>query len=258
MTRHNSRYCAAIALATSLVAVAASANGRHDEQPEEPFDVGQLFFQLNDTDGDLGIHMLVDGEPWKHLTVEDPRGRRMLNVRPRSRLRRQGLTELKFESAEPTFDELTPEEFFARFPEGQYDIEGIDLDGTRRENEVTITHVLPAPPGNLRVSGQAAPEDCDAQPVPVVGNPVVLSWDPVVMSHPDLGRNGPIAVTRYELAVETDHEPVRKLEVSLPPDVTSLMLPPGFVAVGNEFKFQVLVTDAGGNETSSESCFETL
>jgi hypothetical protein len=35
-----------------------------------------------------------------------------------------------------------------------------------------------------------------------------------------------------------------------------LEVPAGFIDQGDEFKFQVLVTDIGGNETSSESCFE--
>ena len=48
----------------------------------------------------------------------------MLNVRVKGRLQKQGLTEFFFESAEPTFDELEPADFFKRFPEGEYEIEG--------------------------------------------------------------------------------------------------------------------------------------
>lgn len=251
----NKVFAPTIFSATLLLAIPTAASLANDDN-EVPFSVGKLFFQLNDTDGDLGIHMKVDGEPWKHLSIEDPRERRMLNIRARGRLRRQGLTELAFESAEPQFDELSPEKFFARFPEGIYDIEGVTLSGEERENEVLITHVLPGPPEGLAVSGLAAPDDCDEGAVPVVGNPVVLSWDPVTTSHPDLGKSGPIDVTRYELAVEIEDSEL-KLEVNLPPDVTSLEVPAGFIAQGEEFKFQVLVTDAGGNETSSESCFET-
>jgi hypothetical protein len=242
------------ALATLALAIVQPTAAAAQDDEETPFDVGKLFFQLNDTDGDLGIHMLLDGDPWARVTVEDPDGRRLLAVRPRGRLRQQGLTELKFESAEPTFDELAAEEFFARFPEGAYEIEGVTLDGEVLDSEVVITHVLPAPPENLMVSGMAAPEDCDEGVVPMVAGPVVLSWDPVTMSHPELGRAGDIEVTRYELAVEVDDTEL-KLEVTLPPDVTALGVPAGFVAQGEEFKFQVLVTDAGGNETSSESCF---
>ena len=79
----------------------------HDDGDEIPFDVAEVFFELNNTDGDLGIHALIDGDPWKRLYIEDPRDRKMLNIYVRGRLRRQGLTELFFESAEPPFDELT-------------------------------------------------------------------------------------------------------------------------------------------------------
>ncbi len=249
-------HLSAVAAATALFAFAATTSWADDEE-ETPFDVGKLFFQLNDTDGDLGIHMKLDGEPWKRVVVEDPRGRKMLNITSRGRLRKQGLTELAFESAEPQFDDLSPAEFFARFPQGIYEIEGRTLEGEERENEIRITHVLPAPPENLAVSSQAAPEDCDEGVVPEVANPVVLSWDEVTHSHPDIGRSGDINVTRYEVAVEVDETPY-KLEVTLPPDATSFAVPADFIALAEEFKFQVLVTDAGGNETSSESCFAVL
>ena len=99
------------------------------DDEEIPFDEAELFFELNDTDGDLGIHALIDGDAWKKLEIEDPRERKMLTVHVQGRLRRQGLTEIFFESAEPTFDELSPEDFFKRFPKGTYEIEGTTLEG---------------------------------------------------------------------------------------------------------------------------------
>ena len=109
----------AIAFAGAAGLLAAPIGVVADEHDEEeiPFDVAQVFFELNNTDGDLGIHALIDGEPWKHVIIEDPRERRILGIGLRGRLRRQGLTELFFESAEPPFDELPPAVFFKRFPE---------------------------------------------------------------------------------------------------------------------------------------------
>ena len=83
-----------------------------DDDDEIPFDEAELFFELNNTDGDLGIHALIDGDAWKRLEIEDPRERKMLDIKVKGRLRRQGLTEIFFESAEPTFDELAPEDSF--------------------------------------------------------------------------------------------------------------------------------------------------
>jgi len=96
-----------------------------DEEEEEiPFDEAFLYIELNDTDGDLGIHGKIDGDAWKVMEIEDPWGRRMMKVRASGRLKRQGLTELFFESAEPCFifdeddcpDPLDTDKFFKRFP----------------------------------------------------------------------------------------------------------------------------------------------
>ena len=71
--------------------------------------------------------------PIRRLEIEDPNERVILVLRAVGRLARQGLTQLFFESAEPTFDELEPEEFFRRFPEGTYEIDAVSLTGEEIE-----------------------------------------------------------------------------------------------------------------------------
>jgi len=247
----------AMALLALILTFAGPASWADDDEDEIPFDVANVFFELNDTDGDLGIHALIDGEPWRELSIEDPNERENLEIRLRSRLRRQGLTELFFESAEPTFDELAPERFFARFPEGEYEVEGTTLEGEELESIAIVTHLLPAPPDNLRVNGFAVPEDCDEGPVPEVGEPLTISWDPVVLSHPDLGRtNEPIEVEQYQLVLEREEPELLNITLDLPPDVTSIDLPEGLVDPGDEIKVEVLVRESSGNQTATESCFE--
>lgn len=224
---------------------------------EIPFADANVFFELNDTDGDLGIHALIDGEPWKRLEIEDPNERRMLLIRVTGRLRRQGLTELFFESAEPTFDELNPEDFFERFPEGTYEVEGLTLDREELESEAEVTHLLPSPPieNNLEVSGVDASDDCDEN-VPVVDKPIVISWDPIDLSHPELGRtNEPIEVEQYQVVVE-DEDSGATLSVELPPDTTSYEVSDDFIGLNSVFKYEVLVREESGNQTATESCFE--
>lgn len=225
------------------------------DDDEIPFSVAKVFFQLNDTDGDLGFHAIIDGEPWKKLAIESPSERTLLHINTRSKLRFQGLTELRFESAEPTFDELDPSEFFSRFPEGVYEVEALTLEGDELESEVEISHVLPAPPENLRVSGVELPEDCDEDPIPTIAGPTVISWDPVTASHPEIGLFGNVDIARYELSVEREEPTALTLTVDLDPGVTTFVVPSELLNSGDEIKFQVLATDAGGNETSSESCF---
>ena len=248
-----------LAIALLLAGAAAPAvwaDSDADSDSEEiPFDVANVFFELNNTDGDLGIHALIDGEPWKRLSIEKPNERENLHIRLRGALRRQGLTELFFESAEPTFDELPPEVFFGRFPEGEYEVEGITIEGEELESTAIVTHLLPAPP-EIEVSGEALPEDCDEGPVPALSEPFIVTWDPGFFSHPELGRtNAPIEVTNYQLVVENEDSGL-KLTFDLPPDVIGVELPPGLLEPGDELKVEVLVREESDNQTATESCFE--
>ena len=258
-SKHLSSVATALAIAFPAVAVAD-----HDEIP---FDVAEVFFELNNTDGDLGIHALVDGEPWKRLRIEDQRERKILNVSIRGRLRRQGLTELFFESAEPPFDELAPEAFFARFPEGTYEIEGRTLDGVELESETDITHAMPAPPVAY-VNGMPMAVQCDDEEpgydAPTVSGPIVISWDEVTTTHPDLGspRNSPaISIHNYEVVVEAEidgpggTEFATVFSVIVPPDVTAMQIPDEFLEQNDEFKYEVLARESSFNQTAVESCF---
>jgi hypothetical protein len=185
----------------------------------------------------------------------------MLGVNVRGRLRRQGLTELFFESAEPTFDELSPEKFFRRFPEGMYEIEGITLEGDELESEVWVSQVMPAAP-EVEVNGIPAAENCDADDLPVVakGKPVVLTWEPVEEHHPDLGEAGKIEVMNYEVVVEIDDTPW-KTSTILSPDADSFLVPQEILDLAEfedgeaEVKFEILVRATNYNQTAMESCF---
>jgi hypothetical protein len=217
-----------------------------------------LFFELNHTDGDLGIQAALDGDPWHRLTIEDASGERMLDIEVKGRLRSQGLSEISYESAEPPFDKLAPADFFRRFSEGDYKIKGTTLDGKRLAGTAKLSHVIPAPPGNILVSGVAVPNDCAKDPIPSVGKPVVISWNPVTTSHPEIGKSGSIAVSAYQLVVEREKPSELKLSVDLPPTVRSFEVPKDFIDLdgGEGFKIEILVAAANGNLTASESCFK--
>lgn len=252
----------------SLVALPqAVVAEEHDTDDEIPFDVAQVFFELNDTDGDLGIHALIDGDPWKRLQIEDPRDRKILSIFVRGRLRRQGLTEIFFESAEPTFEDLPTATFFRRFPEGTYDVEGVTLDGEERESESEITHRMPAPAAPT-VNSIAMAEQCDDEEpgfdAPTVESPVVIAWPPVNSTHPDLGHpqgSPEITIYNYEVVVEAElegpdgEEFVTVFSTKLPPDVRSMTVPDEFLSQTDEFKYEVLAREESWNQTAVESCF---
>ncbi|WDD99829.1 hypothetical protein [Thalassomonas actiniarum] len=254
-----------------------------DDEEDLPLSEAQLFFELNDTDGDLGIHGKADGDAWKRLRIESPNDRVLLDIKVKSRLKKQGLTELFFESAEPTFDELDPDKFFRRFPEGEYEIEAITLDGEELEGEVMLSHVIPAAPDGLMLSYAV---DCDddeeaddegeceeSEEVPPaeferddegnselvcmelegVSEPeVTLSWEPVTMSHKEKGTTAPHGhylgkageVNVHHYEVVIETETEDELEV-----VSSTLLPPDITSF--EFPEEIM-------ELSDEFKFEIL
>jgi hypothetical protein len=238
---------AACGSAFGVAPVATSAS------QEVPFEEAQLFFELNDTDEDLGIHGSIDGGPWVSLRIEGPGDVRLLDIVSRNALRRQGMTQLDFESAEPSFDELSPAAFFRRFPEGWYEIEGVAQDGGELESRTFLSHVLPAPPDNIRLSGVPAAEDCDADPLPSVNAPVVIDWDPVTTSHPEVGKRGTIRIVRYQLFVEREGRVA--FSVDLPPTITRFTVPSGVTNLAREFKFEIIARASNGNNTAVESCY---
>ena len=262
----NCRKIAATGGIICAVSMAPLAMAEHDDDMEVPFDVAQIFFELNDTDGDLGIHALIDGGPWKRLSIENPHERKLLNVFVRSRLRRQGLTEFFFESAEPTFDELPPAKFFRRFNPGTYEVEGRTLDGVELESETELTHAIPAPAQPI-VNGIPLAEQCDDEEpgfdAPTVDLPVVISWPNVERTHPNLGNpqnSLDIEIVNYEVVVETEleingDEFTTVFNAIVPPDVTSMTIPAEFLAQSDEYKYEVLAREASWNQTAVESCF---
>ena len=240
------------------------------DDDEIPFSEAHIFFELNNTDGDLGIHALIDGEPWKRLQIEDPREREMLDIQVKGKLRRQGLTEIFFESAEPTFDELSPQQFFRRFRQGTYEIEGRTLEDQELESEVSLTHVMPAPP-EPTVNGLPLAQECDEEEpgfdITVTSAPVTIAWPAVMTSHPDPDGGGaavqppvPVQIHNYEVVVEVEvdvngEEFPSVMHVVLPPGETELTIPAEFLAQGDEFKYEVLAREESFNQTAVESCF---
>ncbi len=217
------------------------------------FTEAELYFELNNTDGDLGIHASIDGGPYVELEIDGPDGRTILRVTAQGNLAKQGLTQLFLESAEPTFDELAPARFFRRFPEGRYEIEGTTAEGKEFKRNVRLSHVMAAPPSNITVSGAPAAVNCDAVLLPAVqaGVPVTIDWVPVRSSHPTIGKSGPVRIVRYQFFVE---QGAFKLSLDLPPTVTRFVVPATILARGVA-KFEIIVRTATGNNTAVENCF---
>ncbi len=222
------------------------------EQPSQPFADAELFVELNDTDGDLGLHASIDGGTWTSLEVEGPRDRPLLAIVSKGRLRSQGLTQLAFESAGTARSRSWIRRTSSGgFPKGVYEIEALAQGGGTFESAVRLSHVLAAPP-KATVSGLTAAESCDAAVLPEVASPVVIDWDPVTQSHPEIGKTGRVTISRYQFFVE---QGTTKLSLDLPPTVTEFEIPTSITATGGEFKFEIIARTSTGNNTAMESCF---
>ena len=124
---------------------------------------------------------------------------------------------------------------------------------------------MPAPVGNLTINGiSAEPDedgDCEEEELPEISNPIVIEWDAVTESHPELGAfSDDIEVVRYQAIAEfeDDEEVTFVSSVDLMPDDDierySVSVPEEFLRDGFEGKFEVLVREASFNHTSIETC----
>ena len=208
-------------------------------QPESvPFATSELRVEINSTDGDAGLQVDLDGEPWSSIQIAAPNGRTILDIRTRAQLGTFGLTELFSESSEPPFEELPLEEFKAMFPEGMYTFTGRTVDGKRLTGAAELSHAFPAGPT------VTSPEE-DAT---VDQGALVVAWE---------GADAPgIDIVAYQVIV-TGGATDRTLDAEMPATARSFTVPADFVDGGSEYKLEVLAIEASGNQTLTEVPFFT-
>jgi len=225
---------------TAIIGLAAAPGRSADEIP---FSKAKIIIEFNATGNDVGVQVLLDGDPWKRLKIESPNGRKILDITASGSLKKQGLTELFFESSEPTLDEVPLAEFLARFPEGEYEFEGKTVEGDELEGTATLTHVIPAGPVIVSPQNGAV----------VDPNSLVIDWEPVTETI--TGSQG-ITIVGYQVVVDGGN-PSRRFDVTLAALTTSVKVPPEFLEPDTEYTFEVLAIEAGGNQTITEGEFVT-
>jgi hypothetical protein len=217
--------------------------------PAVPLPATKLFIEHNSTDEDTGVHGLFDGIDWTQLRVYDARGRLILEVEPDRQLRRQSISGIFFESAEPPNEEVPIETILKRFPEGQYAVRGRAADGRRLTGAALFTHAIPAAPLIT------FPLDGDQVPA----SNLTITWDHVTTTLD--GR--PLNRTGYEVIVTKDvpddpHGFSRPtVDVHVLPGVTSLSVPKEFLEPNSRYELEVLVLEVSGNQTLTTLFFET-
>ena len=244
-------------LAFGLAAYGQVEREHNDNDGEEiPFGDAQIRIEVNSTDGDAGLQIFLDGEPWKQIRIEDPRGRLVFEVDNFGKLRRLGSTELFMESNEPDFQEdMSLPAILKLLPAGVYDFEGTTIEGEELEGEAELTHDLPCGP---EVTSPMDGDTLDpAQPVVIMWVPVTHKLD-TTSATGECGDSTDIEIIAYEVIVELEGaEPPQKLDIFLPASATSVTVPAELIVAGGEYKFEVLAIEESGNQTITEGIFMT-
>ncbi len=199
------------------------------------FSSARIYIEYNRIPNDLGFHVALDGEDWKSLRILSPSGATIFDLTGKGGYAKLGLTELFFEGAEPSLDDVPLEELLGLFPEGRYKFIGTTLGGRRLSSVATLSHAVP---------------DAPAATAEVDDGTVVIRWEPV--SQPPEGfPDRRIEIVAYQVIVGD-------FQVSLPASSTQATVPPEYVeSLGpGEHPFEVLAIDKSGNQTIREGSFE--
>ena len=221
-----------VAIVALIVVAAAPEAWAHKKVP---FDIARIFIEYNSTGNDLGFHIFLDAEDWEEVEIVSPKWRTIFEVEGKGGFGKLGMTELFFEGAEPSLDDVPLEELLNLFPEGKYTFFGTTVEGKTLVSRAMLTHAVPAGP---EVSAQVGP-----------GDSLIISWNAV--TGPPAGfPHKPIVIVGYQVIVGS-------FQVTVPTSITSVTVSPEFIASlgSGAHAFEVLAIEAGGNQTITEGTF---
>ena len=242
---------------TMLLAAAASACDSGSTPPpgeEVPLKDAKLNIEHNATDNDTGFQGFVDSEGWASLDVTGPDGAPILHFEGVGELADLGLTELFFETVEPENVDVPVDDMLAKLPEGNYRIAGPGIENGTDTGPTAgialLTHAIPAGPELLEPAAGAT----------VLAGDLPIRWNPVTQTIAGASVN----IIAYQLIVEKVADPhphmigkQGSLQMYLPPTVTTITVPNGFLEPGTAYAWEVLAIEESGNQTLSSSEFST-
>ena len=198
------------------------------------FSEARIYIEYNDSANDLGFHVSLDAEDWRSLRIVNPLGRTVFEVEGQGAYRELGMTELFFEGAEPSLDEVPLADLLALMPEGKYRFIGVTTGGGTLFSTAILSHAVPDGPAVSAEVGDDA---------------VVIRWSPV-SAPPDGFPQKRIEIVGYQVIVDP-------FQVTLPGTSREVTLPAEFVeSLGpGEHPFEVLAIDAGGAQSITEGTF---
>ena len=233
MTR--STFTSAVLVLVVLALATSSDAAPKVKKSPMPFEGAKIIIEFNSTDQDVGIQLFMDAEAWKSASVLDPNGHKIFDVESRGKLRPLGGSELFVESDEPGLEDVSLQDFFAKFPEGTYTFVGKSPDGESLKSTATFSHNIPDGP-TIVSPGTLDPAHA------------VIAWNPVTTP-------AGIDVVGYEVVIEQDDFHV--FDIKVPGTTTSVTVPPEFLQPATQYGFEVLAIDRSGNQTITATSFVT-
>ena len=230
----------------------------------EPFKITNIHFETNASACDMGIQISFDTDGVSEGWVKDPNGQVVYQFGAVGGPEvTHDITEGFQERVEPQIVELRralgcerdkeePQvfltELLAAWPAGKY-LFGGENEDTSFRGSARLSHKVPAGPEIL------APEDGDI--VPSNAN-LLIRWKAV--TEPIIPELGPVSVVGYHVVIADASMPEplppgkmpAQLDVDLPRSATSLLVPAQFLRSNRVYEFEVLATEAGGNQTITE------
>jgi len=250
--------CHLVVAGAALAAVTTSASAA------EPFKITNIHFETNASACDMGIQISFDTEGVTEGSVKDPNGQIVYQF---GGVGGPGvthdITEGFQERVEPQITDLRralgcerevdePEivlaDLLSAWPAGKYIFKSSG-EGTNFSGVAFLSHKVPAGPEIL------APED--GAIVPSDQN-LLIRWRKV--TGPIIPELGPVSIVGYHVVVAdaTTPEPLRpgkipaQLDIDVPKGALSLLVPKQFLQANRIYEFEILATEAGGNQTISE------
>jgi len=251
-------------MAVLTVGLAVPTRGGRAAPPAEPFKVANIHIETNASACDMGIQIIFDTDGITDGSVQDPKGKTIYQFRSKGGLKSTGgQTDGFLEGIEPQITELiaalgcapsTEEavvsitELFKAFPAGAYTFKGKGR-GAKFEDQATLSHAIPA--------GAVITAPANGTVVPDA--PLLIVWNPVteaiLTANPDLG---PVDIVGYHIiVVEGGGEALPQLDIDVPATDTSVTVPAQYLKPNTFYNFEVLSTEASGNQTISEGFFCT-
>jgi len=212
-----------------------------------------VIIETNDTAGDTGFQIFLDGVGWRNVRVYDSNGSKILHAHSAGGVRNiGGGTELFMESSEPPYEDLDGmQALIDLLPEGEYYFLARYTDNSWATGTAEFTHTVPDGPEIVYPAPAENEDDCSTG---VFVDSAYIEWEPV---ETDIWGSNDIEIVGYQVIVETDEEEFHYFTVTVPADVTMVAVPEEVLTEGTEFIFEVLAIESSGNQTITEGCFET-